>query len=155
MYDNKLGKDTSNQSTRLSRTSDLIYYPDTNEPIYPESNIVNQDYFIESNIEDRQVTKDKYVYTKDLLALEAGTPKVPPLLLVLGKSISSPLIVNNWKVALRNHPDHAFVNYILQGLTHSFHIGFDRETKCRSTRNNMKSALDNPGPVDKYLEEEL
>ena len=48
---------TSNQS--ISRTSDLIYYPDTNEAIYLESNIVNRDYFIESNIEDRQVTKDK------------------------------------------------------------------------------------------------
>ena len=63
--------------------------------------------------------------------------------------------MNNWKLALKNHPDRAFVNYILQGLTHGFYVGFDRETKYRSTRNNMKSALENPSQVDKYLEEEL
>ena len=78
---------------------------------------------------------------------------VPPLLPPLGKSISSPLIVHNWNVALRNQPDRKFVNYILQGLTHGFHIGFDREIKCRSAKNNMKSALENPDPVDKYAEE--
>ena len=55
---------------------------------------------------------------------------------------------------MRNHPDRRFVNYILQGLTHGFHIGFDREIKCRSAKNNMKSALENPDPVDKYLAEE-
>ena len=88
--------------------------------------------------------KDKYVYTKDFLAI---TPTVPLLLPVLGKSISFPLIVNNCKLALRNHPNCAFINYILQGLTHSFHVGFDRETKCRSSVNNMKLALENPGTV--------
>ena len=56
---------------------------------------------------------------------------------------------------MENHPDREFVHYILQGLTHGFHIGFDREVKCRSAKNNMRSALENPYPVDKYLAKEL
>ena len=71
-----------------------------------------------------------YIYTKDLLALEAKRPTVPPPLPILGKSVTSPLILHNWSAALEEHPDRAFVEYILKGLTHGFHIGFDRNTKC-------------------------
>ena len=56
---------------------------------------------------------------------------------------------------MENHPDWEFVHYILQGLTHGFHIGFDREVKCRSAKNNMRLALENPYPIDEYLAEEL
>lgn len=96
-----------------------------------------------------------YNYTQDLLALEEKRPNIAPNLPLLGKSITSPLIVSNWRSALQSHPDQAFVQYILQGLTHGFHVGFDRGVKCKSSRNNMRSALENPYPVDEYLAEEL
>ena len=89
-----------------------------------------------------------YNYTQDLLALEEKRPNIAPNLPLLGKSITSPLIVSNWRSALQSHPDQAFVQYILQGLTHGFHVGFDRGVKCKSSRNNMRLALENPYPVD-------
>ena len=71
---------------------------------------------IEENATITDDTDGRYAYTKDLLALEAKRSKVPPLLPALGKSISSPLLVHNWKAALRNHPDQSFVSYLLQGV---------------------------------------
>lgn len=77
-----------------------------------------------------------YMYIRDLLALEEKRPSIPPLLPLLGRSITSPLVVHNWNSALENHPDWKFVRYIVQGLTHGFHIGFDRQVDCRSAKNN-------------------
>ena len=92
-----------------------------------------------------------YTYTRDLQELEQKRPAIPPLLPILGKTITSPLVVHNWSAALEKHPDQKFVHYILQGLTQGFHIGFNRELKCRPA----KSALQNSDPVDKYLAQEL
>ena len=92
-----------------------------------------------------------YCYTKDLQCFEAMKPKVPPQLPVLGQTITSPLIVHNWKSALKDHPDQLFVSYLLEGRTNGFHIGFSRELKCISAMKNMWSALQKPDPVDKQI----
>ena len=112
---------------------------------------------VDNTINKYELTNEDgtYTYTQDLLALEDKRPIILPLLPLIGSSITSPLIVHNWSSVLENHQDRECVHYILQGLTHGFHIGFDREVKCRSAKNNMRSALENPYPVDEYLAEEL
>ena len=46
--------------------------------------------------------------------------------------------------------------YVLNGIYNGFHIGFDRSKRCKPSRSNMKSALDNAGVVvGQYLEEEV
>ena len=82
----------------------------------------------EENETKKENYQADYPYTKDLLA-EARKPKVPPLLPTLGQTVTSPLSLHNWSSALKNHPGHAFVEYILRGIAHGFHIGFDRSTK--------------------------
>ena len=73
----------------------------------------------------------------------------------LGMHITCPRIVDNWRQALRNHPDQHFVQYLLEGLISGFHIGFNREQCCTSSTDNMRSALDNPQIVEDYLRAEL
>jgi hypothetical protein len=50
-------------------------------------------------------------------------------------------------------PDKQFVDFILQGIEKGFRIGFDR-CSVQASRN-MLSALQNPSPVDDYLESEV
>ena len=99
--------------------------------------------------------QQKYPYTDQLLALEAYRPTIPRPMPTLGMHITSPLIVDNWRQALRNHPDQCFVQYLLEGLTRGFHIGFNREQTCTSCIDNMQSAQENPQPVEDYLQAEL
>ena len=96
-----------------------------------------------------------YTYTDHLLALEASRPVVPRPTPMVGTIITSPLIVDNWRQALRDHPDKRFVQYLLEGLAHGFHIGFNPDQHCTPCKSNMKSAYENPQPVDNYLQTEL
>ena len=93
-----------------------------------------------------------YPYTDDLLKLEACTSrKGENLLQKLSKSsITTPLVWRRWSQALENHPDKAFRDYIVSGLKEGFRIGF-KGRKCRPAKTNMKSALEQPQVVSKYL----
>ena len=51
-------------------------------------------------------------------------------------------------------PDAVLATYVLNGIHNGFHIGFDRSKRCKPSRSNMKSALENAGVVGQYLEEE-
>ena len=102
-----------------------------------------------------QGANQPYPYTDHLVALEACRPAVPRPMPTLGTHITSPLRVDNWRQALRNHPDKQFVQYLLEGLAQGFHIGFNPEQRCTSCKSNMRSADDNPQPVDKYIQTEL
>ena len=104
---------------------------------------------------ERQANPQIYPYTDHLLALEAYRPTIPSPMPTLGTHITSPLIVDNWRQALRNHPDQRFVQYLLEGLTSGFHIGFNRKQRCTSSTDNMQSAHDNPQTVEDYLQAEL
>ena len=58
--------------------------------------------------------------------------------------------------ALKYHPDGEYKEYLLAGLGRGFRIGFDYGShRCRSAKTNMKSALQNPAVVDRYLATEV
>ena len=97
-----------------------------------------------------------YSYLQDLLSLESCQAPHIPALPAAAREVTTPLRAEAWEVALRGHPDRAFVGFILQGITQGFRIGFDgSKGQAKSAARNMASALANPGPVDAYLETEL
>ena len=88
----------------------------SDEPMYPEHYYRKFDTdIVDNTINKYELTNEDgtYTYTQDLLALEEKRPIIPPLLPLIGSSITSPLIVHNWSSALENHPDREFVHYIL------------------------------------------
>ena len=103
----------------------------------------------------RGVHNTLYVYTSDLLSLEAHRPLQPRALPPQCGMITTPLIVNNWSQALRNHTDKQFVDYILNSLAQGFHIGINPNHRCMSCKDNMRSAYEHPQPVEDYLATEL
>ena len=94
-----------------------------------------------------------YEYTADLLALDlcgtSGSPGHPLLSL-----IRSPLLPGAWNAALRNHPDRAFVRYLIRGLTEGFRIGFSSTAPLHSAPRNMLSDRQHPEVVRAYLTNE-
>ena len=84
------------------------------------------------------VSSEKYQEKRSLEPIDM----IPEVL----RPIRTPLIVDQWKWQLADHPDQAFREYyITQGLQHGFHIGVDRgAVKLKSASVNMKSAIDNP-----------
>ena len=70
--------------------------------------------------------------------------------------VASPLVPKEWAIELAGHPDREFRDYILKGISHGFHIGFDygRYT-CRPATSNMGSASKNGEVVQAYLDKEV
>lgn len=103
---------------------------------------------------DSMVQEGKYLYIEDLQVLAGRVPS--PIANILPPSswhtINTPLRIDEWRQQLKGHPDPDFVEYLLQGMTEGFRIGFRyQECTCRSAKRNMKSALDNPQVVRQYL----
>ena len=96
-----------------------------------------------------------YIYTNDLLALEAATPfKVSlPSDCCL---INSPLKANIWERMLSTHPDKQYANFIVGGVSSGFRIGC-RASKDRlqSSSRNVSAAYANPAVVDKYIMDKM
>ena len=65
---------------------------------------------------------------------------------------ATPLCLPAWRQALANHPDSAFVHYILNGIAHGFHIG---AVQFVSSRRNMPSVQQQPLLVAAHINEEL
>ncbi len=100
--------------------------------------------------------KSGYLYTNDLLQLEACRVQRLSRLSASASAIVTPLVSRAWEEALAAHLDKSYYQYITQGIWHGFHIGFDGSTcAARGTECNMQSAMTNPGPVEEYLAEEL
>ena len=59
-----------------------------------------------------------------------------------------------WEWALRDHPDKAFVRYLLRGLREGFRIGFSRSTPLRSATRNMQSVALHPDVISAYISNE-
>ena len=96
-----------------------------------------------------------YIYTNDLLALEAATPfKVSlPSDCCL---INSPLKANVWERMLSTHPDKQYANFIVGGVSSGFRIGCQAsKDRLQSSSRNMSAAYANPAVVDKYIMEEV
>ena len=94
-----------------------------------------------------------YKYTADLLCMDlcsgyrgGGHPLID--------SVCTPLDPRAWAVALRDHPDRAFVRYLLRGMTEGFRTGFQRTAPLRSAPRNMLSAWQHPDVVQTYLANE-
>ena len=97
---------------------------------------------------------DRYPYTEDLLALQRGVavpPRpVPPQLAVQ----TAPLDWRAWEAALAAHPDRRFADYISQGVREGFRIGFNYTSRRESASRNMRSTVEHPEAVYRYLEDE-
>ena len=69
--------------------------------------------------------------------------------------VSTPLKVETWRAALRSHPDRRFAQYIVGGLEHGFHIGFDRSRHLVPSERNLPSTNERVEEVTRYIEKEL
>ena len=93
-------------------------------------------------------------YTPELLQLDSFRPShYTPLPNTITR-INTPLKISAWEKALLNHPDTAFREYVLSGISRGFRIGFNRRQPLKSSSSNMCSALDSPQVVQEYLEKE-
>ena len=95
-----------------------------------------------------------YRYRLDLLALANCKQQHPPSLPPFLTSITTPLNIAAWAQELENHPDKGFAQYLLQGISQGFRIGFNYPRECQSAKSNMKSAKENPLVIDEYLVKE-
>ena len=69
---------------------------------------------------------------------------------------ASPLASKEWAVELAGHPDREFRDYILKGISHGFHIGFNHgRYTCRPASSNMGSGSKNAEVVQAYLDKEV
>jgi hypothetical protein len=104
-----------------------------------------------------QTIKDQaYPYTQDLLALASGGPRSGFMPAIEGiTSVVTPLDPLAWDHALHDHPDRDLCHYISTGIRQGFRIGYDTSCPRQSTLQNMPSATKNPGPVERYLENEV
>ena len=95
-----------------------------------------------------------YIYLRDLLALDACRPLAP--VSPASSAFISPLPLHAWCKYLELYPDRDFTLYLLNGVSLSFRIGFDRTThilKC--SRRNMSSARQNPAIIEDYIAAEV
>ena len=97
-----------------------------------------------------------YAYSADLLMLDTfSNPQTPPLPEILTK-ITTPLKADVWKLWLSYHPDSAFSEYIIQGLTNGFRIGFDHVNHaCRPAKCNHPSAMNCPQVISESIAKEV
>eukprot|EP00731_Ephydatia_muelleri_P011872 Em0006g766a len=96
-----------------------------------------------------------YLYTTDLVALQACNSAQVPQLEFTESAIRTPLFHDAWVAALSSHPDRNFVTYICTGLRDGFRIGFARTAPLRSASANMFSAVQHPEIIDEYISKEL
>ena len=61
-----------------------------------------------------------------------------------------------WEWYLRDHPDAAYRDYIIQGLQQGFRVGFQYgRCHCTGASANMQSAVRQPEVIDEYLAREV
>ena len=68
-----------------------------------------------------------YVYLDHFLAFDICRPVEDLPWLVISPEIHLSLHASVWAAELSDHPDKAYVEYILQGMSNGFRIGFDRK----------------------------
>ena len=93
---------------------------------------------------------------RDLIGLQSFKPISPPRhrAEVLNR-ISTPLKQQAWQQQLARHPDKTFADYIINGISEGFRIGFNRAHTLKATKANMKSAREHPEFIGDYLSKEL
>ena len=99
----------------------------------------------------------RYLYTADLLKLEACGSDVAPSLTTGPSHASCRLPLDCWEPFLHSHPDHTFAAYIRRGLRDGFKIGVPPEhrAKLKSAPRNHPSANTAPNEVARQLSIEV
>ena len=100
-----------------------------------------------------QVRDKKYYYLNHLMALDACNPLCEDSNLYLSSSVTSPLIFDNWTRELSSHPDKAYTQYILRGISQGFRIGYNRHHQLRQSHSAMLTH--NPEVISHYLSQEV
>lgn len=67
----------------------------------------------------------------------------------------TPLQADQFALELQHHPDHQLVNYVLDGISNGFRVGFSPSHKLKSATNNKPSAQQHAAVVDEYLAHEV
>ena len=93
----------------------------------------------------------RYRYMEDLSNLEAASTGQGPF----NFKPATPLCLPAWRQALKDHPDKAFVHYILNGIAHGFHVGADRAVQFIPSFRNMPSVHQQPLMVAAHINEEV
>ena len=96
-----------------------------------------------------------YRYTQDLLRLDEANCREVPLHHRQLQGLGSPLSAcwERWRESFKDHPDRAFVGYILSGLQHGFRVGFDYTCPLHPARQNMQSAKHHPAVIEEYVQD--
>ena len=105
------------------------------------------------------VFEGRYSYMKELVVLDSCRPGpsevVPDTLRAALAAMRTPLRVAEWGRALRGHPDREFVDYLLDGMSQGFRIGFNQAFgHLKSAKRNMVSASAEPAVIEAYLAKE-
>ena len=97
----------------------------------------------------------RYRYSVDLAALDQCRTATPIRLPYSLDHIVTPLSWRSWQASLANHPDRAFVNWVVAGIRDGFRIGYDYSRgRPKSSRRNLISALEKPQVIREYLARE-
>ena len=76
-----------------------------------------------------------------------------PILPAVGEV--SPLQFDLFATELRRHPDKAKVNFVLQGISQGFRLGFEKPVRLKLARRNKVSAYQHADIIDAYLANEV
>ena len=101
-----------------------------------------------------------YKFTADLLSLECEYPTPFPDRHPLPESLSTiitPIHTDQWCNLLYRYLNRDLVNYLFNGFSHKFRIGYhrtDSSTVPRQGRHNMQSAREHLEVVSAYLDTE-
>ena len=74
---------------------------------------------------DDMTLAGKYVYMNHLRKLARRIPHRPTPIPKTLATITSPLVVEEWRALLNNHPDGEFKDFFFSGMIEGFHIGFN------------------------------
>lgn len=97
-----------------------------------------------------------YPYTLHLLEFDRRRPRGRGQVPKEWRAVETPLACDEWGRALRDHPDRAFVEYLVRGMREGFRIGYQYgKRKCVGAKANMKSAEENDQVVDEYVAKEV
>ena len=84
------------------------------------SSLLQEDYTVAEN----QLPERGYNYTGDQLALESCTSVTPCSLPAVARQITTPLKRERWRERLRHHPDQLFAQYLINGISNGFRLGY-------------------------------
>ena len=70
---------------------------------------------------------------------------------VAAAPISTPLVLDAWRVALQSYPDRGWVERLLTGMRKGFHIGLMQTPRCQSSQGNTPLATDKAEVVSSFL----